>query len=253
MINIYSPFYFIGHVDSNVYLRYLLSVDEGRSYSWHKLSQEEEEDLLGKLAERETQRSSNIVVGLLCILLAGIWITHFISDWLPGWGISWSALMQGRLETVALHMFAHAGLMHLVCNVLALWSWGTQVMDRMGSFPSSLWRFSVFYMLSGLVAAIAYLLLHSYGSTPMVGASGAICGLLGALWRISPDSDELLPIWSRRTRILAKRFAWDHLPLLILLVPTLLTGRGGGIAWEAHLGGLLFGMLAGPRFLRLGK
>lgn len=164
--------------------------------------------------------------------------------------MSWSALSDGRYETVALHMITHAGLIHLAFNATALWGIVPIVVGHLGRFPRNIVRFLVFFFLSGLAGAGAFLPFHMGGTTPMVGASGAICGLLGLLWRINPEDHGVLPLFSRRTWQLTKRFIADHFwPLVMFTLPAILAHREGGVAWEAHVGGLLFGLWAGPYFL----
>lgn len=225
-------------------------MDEDTRYSWQKVYDLSEEDQLSRLAERETHSSSRIIIAAFCLALAAIWILNFQTDWLSRWGAGWHALESGQYDTILLHMFAHVGLVHLAMNCAVLWVFGTEVIDRFGRLPFNVFRFVVFYLMAGVAGLAAYLVLHPYGVTPMVGASGAICGLVGLLWRVSPDDGAILPFWSKRTRILMKRFAVDHLPwILTVTLPALLIGSGGGIAWEAHLGGLIFGLWAGPKFL----
>jgi membrane associated rhomboid family serine protease len=227
-------------------------MSEDRGYSFHEVYQVSEEDQLTRFADRPVSSITQIAVGLLCAAYVAIWVLNFTDEhWLMRWGINWPAILSGHYETLWLHMFAHAGLFHLAMNVLALWDLGPQVMLRFGAFPRNLLAFAVFYVLSGFAGMAAFLILHPYGSVPMIGASGAICGLLGLFWRLSPDDDSILPPWSKRTWVLTKRFAFDHLHLIVLFtLPALLHGTGGGVAWEAHLGGLLFGLLIGPKFVR---
>ena len=84
----------------------------------------------------------------------------------------------------------------------------------------------------------------------MLGASGAICALLGLLLRLPSEGYELHPIRSDRMKLAAKEFVKANLILILLLtVPALLLGQGGGVAWEAHLGGFIFGLFVAPLLL----
>lgn len=84
----------------------------------------------------------------------------------------------------------------------------------------------------------------------MLGASGAIYGLVGALVRMDGDGLYVIPLRWRFVGRLTWGFVCDNaLLVLVITVPALLAGHAGGVAWEAHLGGFAFGLLAGPRFL----
>jgi membrane associated rhomboid family serine protease len=110
-------------------------------------------------------------------------------------------------------------------------------------------RYFVLFLTSGLAGAAAYLAINPHGAVPMLGASGAIYGLVGALLRFSPDGPGLMPLWSRQMALAIRRFVTDNLVLiLIFTVPAFLSGSGGGLAWEAHVGGFAFGLIAGPLF-----
>jgi membrane associated rhomboid family serine protease len=184
---------------------------------------------------------------LLYIVMAGRFETEGLG--MLSWAISAAALAEGRYETILLHMFAHGGPMHILMNSAALIALGPPLIARLGP-PALGWlRFCAVFVLSGLAGAALYLAVHPAGEVPMLGASGAICGLLGLLARFQPESDQLLPIRSREIWLTMKDFAKDNVILFVMLtVPALLAGQGGGVAWEAHLGGLLFGLFAGPLF-----
>ncbi len=225
-------------------------MSDERGYSWYSTYQLSEAEQITRLAEGETRWDARAFTAILCALLALLWFIDLDADWFDAWAVGWPALREGQFQTIFLHMFAHAGLVHLVLNASALWWLGPQVIARFGRFPNNVGRFVAFYLLSGLVAAVTFLLLRAYGNLPMVGASGAICGLLGLMWRVCPDDDRLLPPWTRRTRLLAVSFAIAHIPLLMYFGMSLVEGSPQiRIAWEAHLGGLLFGFLVGPKFL----
>ncbi|WAT16797.1 rhomboid family intramembrane serine protease [Aurantiacibacter sp. MUD11] len=186
------------------------------------------------------------------ILLALIWaayLWHFNTGML-GWGLSAEALAQGRYENIVLHMFAHGGLLHIVFNSLVLFSLAAPVMTYMGPTPGSYVRFFVFYFLSGLAGAAMFLAFNPQGFIPMVGASGAISGLIGLAARLHSSGAGLIPMSSRQLWLRIWDFVKANLLLIALItVPILLTGGQGGIAWEAHLGGFLVGMLGARWFV----
>ncbi len=186
------------------------------------------------------------------ILLAAMWAAYLVH--LPGgmldWGLSAAALEQGRPETLVLHMFAHAGLMHIGFNSVVLFSLAGPLATWMGACPASWLRFFAFFGLAGLSGAALYLALHPAGIIPMVGASGAVSGLIGLAARLSNEHGGLVPLASaemgRRIWHFVKANLWLVLLFAILVA---LAGGGGGIAWEAHLGGFLFGLVAARLFL----
>ena len=186
----------------------------------------------------------------LAVAMSFVWLAHIRSGGMLEWGISASALKRGEWETILLHMFAHGGPMHIIMNMLALVPLAGLLTARLGKAPWSWGRLLLLYLLGGMCGAAFYLAVHPGGVVPMLGASGAICAVVGLLLRLPNDGYELHPLRSERMQLAAKEFVKENLILiLILTVPALLSGRGGGVAWEAHLGGLLFGLVLGPKLL----
>lgn len=140
-------------------------------------------------------------------------------------------------------MFLHAGWLHIIGNMWFLWLFGPNVEDRLGHLP-----YLVFYLVCGLGAGIAQT-LFSLGSTiPGLGASGAIAGVLGAYVVFFPSSRILtlvtLFFWWFFARLPAVLFIglWFAVQFLSGL-SSLGSAQGGGVAWWAHVGGFLLGML----------
>jgi membrane associated rhomboid family serine protease len=185
------------------------------------------------------------VLGIVCVVA---WVWHIAAQGLDGmanWGVSAAALRQGRLETILLHMFAHGSALHLVMNLTILAAIGGVLTSRLGTAPLSWLRFLFLYLISGLAGAALYLLAHPLGTVPMVGASGALYGLFGLLIRAPANGESLLSIRSR---------SWDLIKqnaflFALLAISAWSNGTAGGLAWEAHLGGFLFGLLVGPKLL----
>lgn len=186
--------------------------------------------------------------GLVLVMVLA-WLAHTGRGGMSSWGVSAFALMQGRYETVALHMFAHGGFSHLVMNSLGLLEIGGLVTARLGSFPKGWARSMAAYGLAGLSSMISYLSFHPYGNVPMIGASGAIYGLVGLLLGIRLI-EELEEVELRKLPVALVSFVKDNMFFLtLLLVGGALAGLGPGVAWEAHLGGFLFGLSVGPWLL----
>ncbi|MFO7602780.1 MAG: rhomboid family intramembrane serine protease [Gammaproteobacteria bacterium] len=153
--------------------------------------------------------------------------------------------------TVFTSMFLHGGWMHLIGNMIYLWIFGNNIEDAMGH-----WRFVVFYFTCGLLALLANALPDTTSAIPMIGASGAISGVLGAYLLLYPHARVLVAIplgfFLYTTRLPA---AWVLLFWFVLqLINSALHsgGEGGGIAWLAHIGGFVAGMALTPFFKRKG-
>lgn len=185
----------------------------------------------------------------------GIWpaavlILAFVAQWFGGGperlGLSAGALAEGRWLTLGSHMFVHGGLMHLLMNLSAVMALTPPVLIALGGYRRGWGRYLALFAASGLLGAAVFLALNPAGVVPMVGASGALCGLWGAVSRIGPGGG-IVPIRSGPVWIQVKAFAKMNLVLFaILFVLVRVSGGVGGLAWEAHLGGFLFGLFAMP-------
>lgn len=152
--------------------------------------------------------------------------------------------------TVFTSMFLHGGWMHVLGNMLYLWIFGNNVEDAMGHI-----RFVFFYLLCGIAAALAQALPNPASTTPMIGASGAIAGVLGAYLILHPRARVLvaIPIWvvihtMRLPAVIVLGF-W----FVLQVISSVLSGtESGGVAWGAHVGGFIAGVLLIPLFKRRG-
>lgn len=145
--------------------------------------------------------------------------------------------------TIFTSMFLHANLLHVAGNMLYLWIFGNNIEDVLGHF-----KFLVFYLICGLGAALAQVLTNPLSPIPMVGASGAIAGVLGAYLALFP-----------RAKIMSLVFLFFFVQVVALpasvvlgiwfllqLLNGLLLGSGmmpgGGVAYAAHIGGFVAGL-----------
>lgn len=201
-------------------------------------------------ALRWTDHVPAIAIGAASVVTAGWLIATRGLDGIVDWGLSAAALSQGRFETIFLHMFTHGGLWHLVMNLSVLAAIGGVLTARLGP-PLLAWlRFLLLFVLSALAGAALFLALHPTGSVPMVGASGGIYGLVALLLRTRPDGGPVLAFRSRTIRRSGWALVKENAFLFVLLAVLSWAGDAAiGLAWEAHLGGFLFGLLAGPWFL----
>ncbi|MDO1559235.1 rhomboid family intramembrane serine protease [Brevundimonas sp. 2R-24] len=190
-------------------------------------------------------RRAHVAYALLAVFIVVLILEPFTGG-LRGWGLSADALDQGRWEVLGAHMVAHAGLWHLSGNAAVMFALTSPLMARLGRGVLAWARYLALFVGSGLAGAGLFLLMNPTGDIPAVGASGAISGLWAAHARLGQNG-RFLPVLSRKVLINARDFALANLVLffaLFLLVT--LRGGEGGLAWEAHLGGYLFGLLAMP-------
>ncbi len=148
--------------------------------------------------------------------------------------------------TLVTSMFLHGGWMHLIGNMLYLWIFGNNVEDAMGHG-----RFTLFYLLCGLAAAMAQALSHPDSDLPMIGASGAISGVLGAYVLLYPHARVLVMIpigFLLQTVSLRAVWVLGFWFLMQVLSSALEKGQGGGVAFGAHIGGFVAGLLLVPLF-----
>jgi len=138
-------------------------------------------------------------------------------------------------------MFLHGSYMHIIGNMWFLWLFGDNVEDALGRF-----RYLVFYFAAGTVAVLAQCFSMPASKVPMIGASGAIAGVLGGYVMLFPRARIVtLVFWT-----FADIPAWVYLGIWFL--SQFLLGAGSGVAWMAHVGGFLAGvglirLLVGPR------
>ena len=144
-------------------------------------------------------------------------------------------------------MFLHGGWLHVGGNMLYLWIFGDNVEDRLGHL-----RFVLFYLACGLAAALAQIYMHPSSKIPMVGASGAVAGVLGAYLILFPHSRvlALIPIlfFFQLVELPAVLFLIFWFGMQFLSGAVSITGASQtseGVAWWAHIGGFVTGMALG--------
>ena len=134
-------------------------------------------------------------------------------------------------------LFMHGSLLHLLGNMLFLWIFGNNIEDHLGR-----WRYGLFYLATGVGASLIHVLFHPSSLIPVIGASGAVSGVMGAYLILFP-----------RARIKTLLFLFIivttvDLPAAVFLIvwfvyQFLLAGNASGIAWLAHVGGFTLGMI----------
>lgn len=159
----------------------------------------------------------------------------------------------GVLLTLITSLFFHAGFAHIFGNMLYLWVFGNNIEDRLGHI-----RFALFYLSCGIMATLGHIVTNFDSRLPVIGASGAISGVLGAYLLLYPRAKVLvlIPIFYiwRIAKISALWFLlfWIILQLFYGVTSFALVGQQdqGGVAWFAHIAGFFSGMLFLGIFLK---
>ncbi len=216
------------------------------------------------LSDENPAHRTPIVTTLLIALCLGVLVWTLTLD---GYDLTWAYQTLGTAPAVLLGkatiqpyfagfppaaslitaLFVHAGVLHLAGNVLFLWVFGNNVEDRLGHL-----RFLIFYLAAGVAATLVHVALFPGSDVPVVGASGAVSGVLGAYLLLFPHARVrvLFPPFFFRTFRLP---AWLFLGLWFVLqgfvgaedvyVAAAPGAEQGGVAWAAHVGGFVAGMV----------
>lgn len=146
------------------------------------------------------------------------------------------ARVPAKLEIVT-SMCLHGSFMHLLGNMLFLWVLGDNVEDALGHA-----RFVVFYLLAGVAAALSQLVVEPASSIPVIGASGAISGVIGAYLVLHPHARVRTLVFN--TVVALPAFVVLGLWILFQLASVAIAEPGqGGVAWWAHIGGFFAGAI----------
>ncbi len=146
--------------------------------------------------------------------------------------------------TILTSMFLHAGFLHIGGNMLYLWIFGNNIEDAMGHV-----KFTLFYLVCGVAAALTLFAIDPQSQTPVVGASGAISGVLAAYMLLYPRARVhtlltlgifLYPVWIRAVWVIGFWF------LLQLVTAAITPASEPGTAWWAHVGGFAAGLILTP-------
>ena len=153
--------------------------------------------------------------------------------------------------TVFTSMFMHGGFLHLGTNMLYFWIFGDNIEDRLGHV-----RFFVFYLLCGITAAYAHVVTEPSSMLTMIGASGAVSGILGAYLLLFPRARIhtliFLGFFVQVVRLPALFVIglWIVIQFINGMISKGIAGQGG-VAWFAHIGGFVFGILMIKFFLKM--
>jgi len=154
--------------------------------------------------------------------------------------MSYFTLWQQAVAFVSF-MFLHGGFFHLLGNMWSLYIFGDNVEDHLGPI-----RYLVFYLLSGIASGLVHMLSNTHSMIPTIGASGAVAGVMGAYIILHPNARilTLIPIIFIPWFVEIPAFIFIGVWFLMQLMSAAGSdGSGGGIAWWAHIGGFIFGIL----------
>lgn len=190
-------------------------------------------------------------------LIIAINVAVFIAELMGGdaFVLKWSAIPANVVAghqwiTILTAMFLHASWSHIIGNMVFLWAFGPEIEDAMGPL-----RYSIFYLVGGLIAMLAQVVASPASTVPSLGASGAIAAVMGAFLITYPRD---------RMRSLLVIFIFVRvtlIPAALLIVVWFLiqlihagavanTAQTGGVAYLAHVGGFIFGVATGRLFER---
>jgi membrane associated rhomboid family serine protease len=193
-----------------------------------------------------------IAANLLCFfyqMSLGPHLEHFFYTWgmVPAkffapYSINHVGLF-GRILPFFTSMFLHGGWLHVLGNMLYLYIFGDNVEDRLGHM-----RYFFFYILCGVIAGVVHLLTNHYSRVPTIGASGAIAGVMGAYFYLFPYAPVVTLIFIFFFFDIIEIPAFFFLAFWFILqflgsAVSSQTAMSGGVAWWAHIGGFLAGIL----------
>lgn len=192
-----------------------------------------------KLMPYELQRQLTYLYGMVPIRYAD-----------PGWAAGFGLPNDFHFSFLS-NLFLHGGWIHLILNMWFLWIFANKIEDRMGHV-----RFLAFYLICGFVATFAQWYFDQYSVIPVVGASGAISGILGAYFILYPYARVVvwlpllfLPIFFELPAISFLGF-WVIMQIYKATTAVVFESVVADVAWWAHLGGFVAGVFLYPLFLK---
>ncbi len=191
-----------------------------------------------------------IVTGLIVLANGIVFVLELMGG--DAFVMQWSAIPAQIVSghhwiTLITSMFLHGSWMHIVSNMIFLWSFGPEIEDAMGR-----WRYLAFYIAGGLVAMIAQVLAVSPSTVPNLGASGAIAAVMGA-FLVTYPRDRIRAVlffffFVRTTFIPAALLIGFWFLIQLFDAGSVAEVQTGGVAYLAHIGGFVFGAVTARLF-----
>jgi rhomboid family protein len=206
-----------------------------------------------------SRRPMRIPVATILIITLNVVVFVFEliggDDFILRWSLVPANIVAGKhLETILTSMFLHEGWEHIIGNMVFFWAFGPDIEDSMGSG-----RFAVFYLLGGLAATFAQIVVDPTSTIPNLGASGAIAAVMGA-FLVTYPRDQIKTVvifgWSARVTFIPAIVMvglWFLTQVFSEVGALMTTQTGGGVAYMAHIGGFIFGALAARLFENGGR
>lgn len=192
------------------------------------------------------------------IILAAVIILGFVfqtslgpvNAWAESWGLVPRELFQGQMSGLVTALLVHGGWAHALMNAVAALTFAAPVARLLSGRLSGGLVFCAFYIACGVLAGLAYALLHPDSGQPLIGASGAVFGLIGASTRLigrprGEAATGLRPLLDRQVVLML--VIWILISTVVGLLGLTPGSGGAAVAWEAHIAGLLAGwLMIGP-------
>jgi membrane associated rhomboid family serine protease len=206
----------------------------------------------GETTAREPVFNAPWTIVFLCAGLVALYAAQAAlapADIFTAYGLTPAALAAGRWQTLLTSLFLHGGWAHVLMNSLAALAFGPPVARLMGTGPRGAAAFFAFYLVCGVIAGLGFVLADPRDLAPVVGASGAISGLVGAASRMMRSGGRVGPLISSVT--IAMAAAWIIANVLLGVLGLTPGAAGMPVAWQAHLAGYAAGLLLVGPFARL--
>ena len=206
---------------------------------------------------RDNLRSRSLPVMTTCLILANCYVfyhelsasEHMLTTMIRQYGLTPIAFIEainagsvsvGDYSPLFSNLFLHGGWLHIIGNMWYLWIFGDNVEDWLGRVS-----FIAFFLLTGLIANVSHILLDPFSTIPVIGASGAISGILGAYLILYPTAKikTLVPIFIFLQIFEVPAMLFLGLWFFLQLKSGAMASAGSNIAWWAHIGGFLAGMI----------
>ncbi|MGH6958224.1 MAG: rhomboid family intramembrane serine protease [Caulobacteraceae bacterium] len=188
----------------------------------------------------------------ICVVLIGLYAlqsAYLSNQELARLALTPAALEEGRWSTLFTALFLHASWAHVLLNSLAVIAFGPPVARLMGVGARGSLAFFAFYLVCGVLAGLGYVAVQPHDAAPVVGASGAVSGLLGGASRLIQRGGRLGPLLS--STVIGMGAAWVIVNVAMGVSGLTPGAAGVQVAWQAHLAGYAAGVLLVGAFARL--